>query len=104
MNLAKTQELARTGAVGSCDAAPLPASFIATVSKIAETLAAVFAEVSTKSIAFLPVSISALSVIADKWHESKHQHRIAKVQEPFGPDLPFCVILPNLCRYFSLLL
>lgn len=49
----KTHELAGMGAVGSCDAPPLPASFIATVSKIAATLAAVLAEVSMKSIEFL---------------------------------------------------
>ena len=42
-----------TGLVGSCAAPPLPASFSATASKMADTLAAVLADVSIKSIEFL---------------------------------------------------
>lgn len=42
-----------TGLVGSCAAPPLPASFRATASKMADTLAAVLADVSIKSIEFL---------------------------------------------------
>ena len=59
--LASYHELAATGAagtglVGSCAAPPLPASLRATASKMADTLAAVLADVSMKSMEFLQES------------------------------------------------
>ena len=95
---------AGTGATDSSAALPWLANFIATVSKMEVTFAAVLAEVSVKSIPFLRAhrQIHAPPAIR-QGASSQHRSPCRNLDEPWEGELPFSVLLPCLCCDFPLL-